>query len=64
MFFNYIKLAWRNLQRKKLFAAINTLGLGIFAVTGLLALLVVLLTVSQPAFKAATENPVKALRNE
>lgn len=36
----------------------------LFIVTGLSALLIALLTVSQQAYKAANENPVKALRYE
>ena len=39
-------------------------GVGLFVVTGLVSVVVALLTVSQQAFRAASENPVKALRNE
>ncbi len=46
------------------FAYRITPGVWLFAATGLMAIVVALLTVSQQAFKAASENPVKALRNE
>lgn len=39
-------------------------GVGVFAFTGLVAIVVALVTVSHQAFKAAIENPVKSLRNE
>lgn len=40
------------------------IGPQLFIYTGLLATSIALVTVAQQAFKAATENPVKALRNE
>ncbi len=39
-------------------------GVLLFLVTGAFALLIAFLTVAQQAFKAATENPVNALRSE
>lgn len=40
------------------------LGVGIFAVTGVVALMIALVTVSTQAFRAAVSNPVKSLRSE
>jgi putative ABC transport system permease protein len=39
-------------------------GVLLFMLTGAFALLIAFLTVAQQAFKAATDNPVKALRYE
>ncbi|WP_339812048.1 FtsX-like permease family protein [uncultured Imperialibacter sp.] len=39
-------------------------GVLLFLLTGIVALLIAFSTVAQQAFKAATENPVNALRNE
>jgi putative ABC transport system permease protein len=39
-------------------------GVLLFLLTGVVALLIAFATVAQQAFKAATENPVNALRNE
>lgn len=41
MLFNYIKLAWRNILRKKVFAAINVLGLAIGISTCFVMLLII-----------------------
>jgi putative ABC transport system permease protein len=46
------------------FAYKTTLSWWIFALTGLLALGIALITVSWQSWKAATRNPVEALRNE
>ena len=45
---NYLKTAWRNLTK----------------ITGILAILIALLTVGFQALKAAIANPVKSLRTE
>jgi len=39
-------------------------GLGVFALAGIIALLIALLTVSFQSYKAANKNPVEALRYE
>ena len=41
-----------------------SIGVGVFALGGLIALLITMLTISFQAVKAATTNPVKALRSE
>jgi putative ABC transport system permease protein len=46
------------------FAYKTTLSWWIFAISGLLALGIALLTVSFQSWKAATKNPVEALRYE
>jgi len=42
----------------------TTISWWVFAVAGLLAILIALLTVSVQAIKAALANPVKSLRSE
>ena len=69
-FKNYLTIAIRNIKRQKRYAIINIFGLelgigiGIFARSGTLALVVALLTVGTQTFKAARSNPVDALRYE
>ena len=41
-----------------------SIGVGVFALGGLIALLITMPTISFQAVKAATTNPVKALRSE
>lgn len=51
-------------KRLKNFACKTNLNWWIFALAGLLALGIALLTVSWQSWKAATRNPVEALRYE
>ncbi|MGC3944788.1 MAG: ABC transporter permease [Chryseolinea sp.] len=46
------------------FANRQDIGVGIFALSGAIALFIALLTVGWQSFKAATANPVKSLRSE
>lgn len=46
------------------FADRISIGVGVFALAGVIALLVAICTVSWQSFKAAVANPVKSLRNE
>lgn len=52
---HYFLIAFRNLRRKKVYSAINILGL---------ALIMAWLAVSYQSMKVATANPVDALREE
>jgi putative ABC transport system permease protein len=55
---------WLGLMWLEDFAYSVEPGLLLFILTGGFALLIAFLTVAQQAFKAATDNPVKALRYE
>ena len=58
-------LAWYAMRRwLQNFAYQTTLSWWLFAIAGILALAIALLTVSFQSYKAATRNPVKALRYE
>ena len=46
------------------FAERSAIGVGIFALSGAIALFIALLTVGWQSFKAAIANPVKSLRSE
>ncbi|MCT4614471.1 MAG: ABC transporter permease [Marinifilaceae bacterium] len=46
------------------FAFHTEIGIGLFIISGLIIILIALITVSWQAFKAATKNPVDALRYE
>jgi len=60
-----IPLAWYAMNKwLEGFAYKTTLSWWIFALAGLSALVIALLTVSWQSFKAATNNPVEALRDE
>jgi len=61
---NYIKIAIRHLFRNKILTVIHLFGLGIFLASGMIALVIALLTVSFQSIKAATANPVDSLRYE
>ena len=55
---------WAMQQWLNDFAYRTSIGLSTFAIAGLLALLIALLTVSYQSIKAALANPVDSLRNE
>ncbi|UCD38057.1 MAG: ABC transporter permease [Fidelibacterota bacterium] len=58
-------IAWFAMRRwLENFAYRIDLGLGVFILAGLLALVIALVTVSWQTFRAATANPVEALRYE
>jgi len=60
-----IPLAWYAMNKwLEGFAYKTTLSWWIFALAGLMALVIALLTVSWQSFRAATNNPVEALRDE
>jgi putative ABC transport system permease protein len=46
------------------FAYRISIGWWVFAITGFVALLIALLTISLQSFKVAVSNPVKSLRTE
>jgi len=60
---NYLLITLRNMRRHKSYTLINLAGLGwgIFALSGVLALCLALLTVGWQATKAAHANPVDTL---
>ena len=61
MFKNFLKVAARNLLKRKGFTLINIFDLA----TGMaVCLLIVLATISYQAIQAAITNPVKSLRAE
>jgi putative ABC transport system permease protein len=60
-----IPLAWWAMEKfLEGYAYRITLGIGVFAFAGVLAILIALITVSFQAFKAARTNPVEVLRSE
>jgi putative ABC transport system permease protein len=60
-----IPIAWYSMHQWLLsFAYKINLSFGIFVFAGIIALVIVLLTVSYQSFRAATRNPVEALRYE
>lgn len=72
---NYFKTAWRNLTRHKTFSLLNIIGLAlsisaglidwwVFALGGLVTIIIALVTVGLKAIKAAVANPAKSLKTE
>ena len=74
MFTTYLRTAWRNLVKNKLYGTINIAGLAVgmtvsflllpatFLFTLLLSLLICLAAVSWQTMKAASTNPVDSLK--
>ena len=61
MFQNYLKIAWRNLTRNKLFSAINIIGLAIGLMTCLLISLFVLDELSYDRFNEKADRIVRVI---
>lgn len=60
-----VPLAWWGMSKwLESFAYRIDLGLGAFAIAGIAAVVIALLTVSMESFRAATTDPVKALKTE
>jgi putative ABC transport system permease protein len=60
-----VPISWYLMSRwLESFAYKTALSWWIFALAGVIALTIAILTVSWQSFKAANSNPVKALRNE
>jgi len=59
------EIAWYAMHKwQQTFAYKTELSLWIFSLAGILALVIALLTVSWQSWRAATRNPVEALRYE
>ena len=73
MFKNYLKIAFRNILRNKVYSFINILGLAayqveisfwIFIFAGGITMFIALITISSQTIKAVLANPVESLRYE